>query len=76
MAEDGSLSYSPNGTTIALDPKDVNTLDGFQTKYIAINGQMPGPTIEVPLGATVSIIHKISDLISIIPCVYHRIVDF
>ena len=52
--ENGQLSYSPNGTKILLNPSDVNTLDGVQAKYIAINGQIPGPTIEVPLGATVS----------------------
>jgi len=37
-----------------LKKEDVVTLDGEQNKFIAINGQYPGPTIEVPLGAAVS----------------------
>ncbi|XP_067947625.1 uncharacterized protein [Watersipora subatra] len=53
MEKGGHLFASPNGTKRLLQPKDVATLDGYQTKYIAINGQMPGPTIEVPIGATV-----------------------
>ena len=50
------MTYNPNGTDIRLDPADLVTLDGVQTKYIAINGQFPGPTIEVPLGAEVSLV--------------------
>lgn len=33
----------------------MTTLDGALTKYIAVNGQFPGPTIEVPFGAEVSV---------------------
>ncbi|KAF6033174.1 hypothetical protein EB796_008520 [Bugula neritina] len=51
--ENGELFYNPNGTDIKLSSRDVNTLDGIQAKYIAINGEFPGPTLEVPLGATV-----------------------
>jgi len=58
MGAEGNLSYSPaDGVVHPLGPDDVETLDGFQTKYIAINGKTPGPTIEVPLGAEVSYTH-------------------
>ncbi|XP_067945827.1 uncharacterized protein [Watersipora subatra] len=53
LEKGGHLYASLNGTRTLLEPANVVTLDGFQTKYIAINGQIPGPTIEVPLGATV-----------------------
>lgn len=52
MGDTGVLTYD-DGTVHTIDPADVITLDGFQTKYIAVNGQFPGPTIEVPLGAEV-----------------------
>jgi len=55
LLDDGEIYYAPNGTNVSLSNEHVNTLDGARNKHIAINGGFPGPTIEVPLGAMVSI---------------------
>lgn len=66
----GRLFYTPeDGMLRLLQPADVVTLDGVQTKYIAINGQIPGPTIEVPLGSEVC-----SRVHSILPHSYQKLV--
>ena len=40
------------GTSVPLE--DVHTADGYPRNFIEINGQFPGPTIEVLEGAEVS----------------------
>ena len=49
-----SQSNSMIGTVVS--PEDVITADGFQRNIITINGEFPGPTLEVMAGAQVRIL--------------------
>jgi Multicopper oxidase len=41
-----------------VDPDDALTADGFRRDILTVNGQFPGPTIEVYEGAQASLIHR------------------
>ncbi|KAJ7328201.1 hypothetical protein OS493_025078 [Desmophyllum pertusum] len=61
LGVDGTLKLAPNRfrvqtPNISVIPAEVHTVDGSgQRKIILINGQLPGPTLEVMEGAEVAI---------------------
>ena len=64
-------SYRPEGNNDMfgqhVQPNDVITADGVVRTVITINGQFPGPTIEVAEGAEVSVASTIFNSITIAP---------
>ena len=57
QTKDGRLEIVGDGdgatSPVVVNPDDVITGDGYERKVITINGQFPGPAIEVTEGAKV-----------------------